>query len=293
MQQNSAHTRIKDILDMILLKHGLTVNHNVVTLNRHNLAGILIHEILNPCAQHPGSQLAANGLFQIGFVDPHLFGKVENLDDVLIALKPDGTQQRCHRQLLLTVDIGIHHIVDVCGKLNPRPAERDDTRRIKLRAVGMGALSEEHTRRAVKLRHNDTLSAIDHKRTLIRHIRNRAQINILHNRCEILMIRISAIKFQLSLQRHTVSLATLQTLLYRVTGRVDVIIQEFKNEIVPGVRNREILCKNLVETLVISFFRRSVKLKEIFKRLQLHLEKIGVRKRVLYRRKVYAGFICC
>ena len=105
------------------------------------------------------------------------------------------------------------------------------------------------------------------------------------------MIRISAIKFQLSLQRHTVSLATLQTLLYRVTGRVDVIIQEFKNEIVPGVRNREILCKNLVETLVISFFRRSVKLKEIFKRLQLHLEKIGVRQRIFHRCEIHTGFI--
>ena len=42
------------------------------------------------------------------------------------ALK-DGSQQSGNRQFLLTVNVRIHDVVDVGGKLNPRTLERDDT----------------------------------------------------------------------------------------------------------------------------------------------------------------------
>ena len=144
----------------------------------------------------------------------------------------------------------------------------------------------------VQLGYDDTLRTVDDERTLLGHIGNRAQINVLHDGCKILMVRIGAIQLQLGLEGHTVGLAALQTLLDGVAGRIDVIVQEFENEVVARVGNGEILCEHFVETLVVSLFRRGVKLQEVLERLELHLEEIGVRKRVLYRRKIYAGFIC-
>ena len=84
--------------------------------------------------------------------------------------------------------------------------------------------------------------------------------------------------------------STLETLIYRVTRRVDVIVEKFKHKVVAGVRDREILGENFIETLVISFFRRGVKLEEVLERLELHLEKVGIGNRVLYRRKIDTGF---
>ena len=46
------------------------------------------------------------------------------------------------------------------------------------------------------------------------HIRNRTQINILNNRIEIFMIRISTIQLQFCFQRHAVCEPALQTLIY-------------------------------------------------------------------------------
>ena len=46
-------------------------------------------------------------------------------------------------KLLLTVDVGIHHVVDVRCKFDPRTLERNDTRRIEFRTVGMHALSKK------------------------------------------------------------------------------------------------------------------------------------------------------
>ena len=104
----------------------------------------------------------------------------------------------------------------------------------------MHALSEEHARRTVQLGYNHTLSTIDNKRTIGRHIGDRAQEHVLDHRSEILMIRIRAIQFQLSLQRHTIGQTALQTLVDGVAGRVDIVIQELKNEVITRVGDREV-----------------------------------------------------
>ncbi len=154
----------------------------------------------------------------------------------------------------------------------------------------MGALSEEHAGRTVELRHNDAFRAIDHKCALLGHVRNRAEINILDYRREILVVGVGTVEFQLCLEGHAVCEAALQTLLDGVTGRVDVIVEEFEYEVVTGVRDGEILGEHLVESLVVPFFGRGVELQEVLERLELNLEEIRVRKRILYRGKIYAGF---
>ena len=91
--------------------------------------------------------------------------------------------------------------------------------------------------------------------------------HVLNHRTEILMIRVSAIQFQLSLQGHTIGQTTLQTLVNGVARRVDIVIQELKNEIITRVGDREILGEYLIQTVILAFLRRSVQLQEVLERL--------------------------
>ena len=111
--------RLEDFIYVVLGKLCLTLHDNLVALDRNNLAGVLVNEVLVPRLQYTCSELAANGSLHILLVDLHFLGKVEYLKDVLVLLVAHGTQKSCNWQLLLTVDIGIHHVVDVGGKLNP------------------------------------------------------------------------------------------------------------------------------------------------------------------------------
>ena len=58
----------------------------------------------------------------------------------------NGTEKSRNGQLLLTVDVGIHNVVDVGGKFNPRTLERNDTGGIKNFSVGVNSLTEENAR---------------------------------------------------------------------------------------------------------------------------------------------------
>ena len=130
MQKDCLCAGIEDLLDVILGDNGLAVDQHLITVDRNNLAGIFVDEILHPGLEKTGSELAADTFLKIGLVDLYFLSQTEYFNDVLIALKTDSAQQGCHGQFLLAVDIGIHHIVDVRCKFNPRAAERNDTCRI-------------------------------------------------------------------------------------------------------------------------------------------------------------------
>ncbi len=90
------------------------------------------------------------------------------------------------------------------------------------------------------------------------------------------MIRIRTIQFQLCLKGYTISQPTLKTLIYGVTRRINIIIQEFKDKIIPCVRYREILCEDLIKSFLLPFLRWSIKLQEILERLKLHFQEIRI-----------------
>ena len=119
MKKDGAYARIENLLDVFLFENGLAVDHNLVAVDGNNLASILVDEVLHPCAEHTCGELAAESLLEVGLVDLHLLGEVEYLDNVLIAFKADGAQKSGHGELLLAVDVGVHHIVDVRSELDP------------------------------------------------------------------------------------------------------------------------------------------------------------------------------
>ena len=81
-----------------------------------------------------------------------------------------------------------------------------------------------------------------------------------------------------------------KTFVDSITRGIDVIVKELKHKVVAGVSDGEVFGKHLEESLVFSFFRGSVELKEVLERLQLHLQKVGIRERIFNRREIYAGF---
>jgi hypothetical protein len=106
------------------------------------------------------------------------------------------------------------------------------------------------------------------------------------------VVRVGAIEFEFGLEGHAVGETALQTLFDSVAGRVDVIVEKLKHEVIAGIGYREVLGKYLIEALIISFFGRGVKLQKIAERFQLDLEKVGMGERILYRRKIDTGFNC-
>ena len=96
------------------------------------------------------------------------------------------------------------------------------------------------------------------------------------------MLVVRTVELQLRLEGYAVGQTTLQTLLNRVAGRVNVIIDKLQNEVVPGVRDREVLLEDLVQPLVFTILGRRVHLEEVTERFELHLQQIGIRHPILH-----------
>ena len=48
-----------------------------------------------------------------------LLSEVEDLENILVALKADSPEECGDRQLFLPVNVGVHHVIDVSGELYP------------------------------------------------------------------------------------------------------------------------------------------------------------------------------
>ena len=137
----------------------------------------------------------------------------------------------------------------------------------------MDALPEEYAGRAVELRYDDALRAVDDKCSPFGHVRYGAQINVLDRGVEILMLGVRAVEFQLGLEGHAVGQTHVQTFVDAVAGRVDEIVYEFEDEVVPGVGDGENLLEYFEQSFITAVFRCGVQLEEVLERLQLYLQE--------------------
>ena len=276
MKKDSAFTAVKNLRNVLFCQFAFTVKKNLITLDAHNLTGILVHEVLYPTLQHTGSQLLAKMRLQAFCRNLYFLCKVKYFQYVTVILKADSTQQGCYWQLLLTVNVSVHHILDVSCELYPTTLERNNTGRVQLSTIAMDAAAEKYTRRTVQLANDNTLGTIDNKGTVVCHVWNGTKEDILNNCIEILMIGIGTVKLQLCLQGDTVSQATLKALFYRISWWIDIIVQELKNKVIASIRYGEVLAEDLVQTIVLTEFRWSIQLEEVPERLQLHIKEIRI-----------------
>ena len=131
----------------------------------------------------------------------------------------------------------------------------------------MSALSEEDARRTVELRDDDTHGSVDNKGSLLGHVGNLTEINILNNRGKVLVVRVGTIELKLCFEGHAVSQAMLKTLVDSVARRIDIIVEKFQHEIVARVGNGEVLGKYLIKPFVVALLGGSVELHEVLERL--------------------------
>ena len=88
---------------------------------------------------------------------------VEGRQD-LLAVHAERIEQRRHRNLAAAVDAGVDDVLGVELDVEPRAAIGNDARGEQQLARGMGlalVVVEEHARRAVHLRDDDALGAVD------------------------------------------------------------------------------------------------------------------------------------
>ena len=108
-----------------------------------------------------------------------LLGGIAEPQDVAVGAIAQSPQQRRGRELLALVDVHVHDVVDVDRELHPRAPERDDPSAVQQLSVRVRALLEHHTGRAVQLRHDDPLRAVDHERTEGRQHRELTEVDFL------------------------------------------------------------------------------------------------------------------
>jgi hypothetical protein len=108
------------------------------------------------------------------------------------------------------------------------------------------------------------------------HVGDLAQVDVLHDGLEILVLWVGAVELQLGLQRHAVGQTALDALVDAVSGRIDEVIQELQHELVAGVRDGEILTEHLEKAFALAMFGEGLDLEEVLKTLQLDIEKVGI-----------------
>ena len=100
---------------------------------------------------------------------------VEVPDDLVGAAQAEGAQEDGGEELPLAIDPDVQEVLGVVLELDPRAAVRDDLRDVERLVFGV----EERARRAVELRHDDALGAVDDERAVVRHQRDVAVIDFL------------------------------------------------------------------------------------------------------------------
>ena len=105
----------------------------------------------------------------------------ELAQDVLVG-EADRLQQRGDRHLAAAVDAEEQEVLRIEFEVEPRAAIGNDARREQQLARRMrlaAVVLEEHARRAVELRHDDALGAVDDERAVVGHERHLAHVDLL------------------------------------------------------------------------------------------------------------------
>ena len=125
--ENSFDIEFQDFFNVFFGKLFVAFYYHFGTFHRNDFTGIFVDEVLSPCVDHTGCELLADNLFKVRFGDFNLFGQGENVQNVFVRFETHSTEEGCDGEFLFTVDVGVHHVVDVCSEFHPRAFERNDT----------------------------------------------------------------------------------------------------------------------------------------------------------------------
>ena len=176
----------------------------------------------------------------------------------LLAVEAERIEQRRHRNLAAAVDTRIDDVFRVELDVEPRAAIRNDAGREQKLARGMGlalVVIEEHAGRAVHLRNDHALGAVDDEGAVVGHERNVAHVDILlldvldRTRAG-LLVDIEDDEAQRHLERRGVSHAALTALVDVVFRRLEFVFDELELRRIGKIGNREDRFEDGLQALV-------------------------------------------
>src|SRR4030095_12576636 len=104
-----------------------------------------------------------------------LVDAVEAPDDLVGAAQTQGAEEDRRQELPLAIDADVEQVLRVVLELHPRAAIRDDLGDVERLVFRV----EEGARRAVQLRDDDALGAVDDEGAVLRHQRDVAEVDLL------------------------------------------------------------------------------------------------------------------
>ena len=171
---------------------------------------------------------------------------------------PSAIEQRRHRNLAAPVDADVDDVLGVELDVEPRAAIGDDARGEQELARRMGlalVVVEEDARRAVHLRDDDALGAVDDEGAVLRHERHVAHVDfllldVLDGLRAGVLVDIEHDQAQRHLERRGEGHAALAALVDVVLRRLEVVAHELEQRRVGEVGDREDRLEDRLQALV-------------------------------------------
>ena len=206
---------------------------------------------------------------------------VEGREDFL-AVHAERHQERRHRDLAAAVDARVHDVLGVELDVEPGAAIGNDAGGEEQLAGGMRlalVVVEEHARRAVHLRDDDALGAVDDEGAVVRHERHVAHVDvllldILDGLRAGLLVDVEHDEAQRHLQRRRVGHVALPAFLDVVLRRIELVANEFERRRAGEVGNREHRLEDGLQPLVAAPAFRLLDHQELVVGRLLHLDQV-------------------
>ena len=266
-----ARLHIEDVLRQVAAVQVLVADQQLLQA----FVGELLGETRGDLAAGLDGDLAGLGVDQIaGRLDaaqtvgperhaPALLGRLEHDAVVegrqnLLVLETQRIKQRRHRQLAAPVDTHIDDVLGVEFEIEPRAAIRNDARGEQQLARGMGLAAvvvEEHAGRAVHLRDDHALGAVDDEGAVHRHERHVAHVDVLlldvlDRAGAGLLVDVEHDQPERDLERRGIGHAPLLALLDVVFRRLEGVAHEFELGALAEILDREHGAEDRLQALV-------------------------------------------
>src|SRR5262245_12761455 len=231
-------------LEPLLRQLARRADGELLACLQHDLAGIGVDEIVDGlvAAEAVGIEWHAPAVL-LPLVRDFAVEGAQNF----LGIEAERKQQRRHRDLAAAIDARMHDVLGVELDVEPGAAVRDDARREQelARRVGLAlVVVEEHAGRAVHLRDDHALSAVDDEGAVVGHERDVAHVDILlldvlDRLGAGLLVDIEHDQAQRHLERRRIGHAALAALVDVVFRRLELVLDEFEHRGVGEVRDRE------------------------------------------------------
>src|SRR5216684_3168640 len=230
-------------------------HRNLLASLDHDLAAVGIDEIVHRFVAAHAIGVERNPPAVLGALVDDLL--IEGVEDFL-AIHGEGEHQRRHRNLAAAVDARIDDVLGIELDVEPGTAIRNDAGGKQELAGGMGlalVVIEEHAGRAVHLRDDHPLGAVDDEGAVIGHERNVAHVDILlldvlDRLCARLFVDIEHDEAQRHLEGRRVGHAALAALVDIVFRQLELVADEFELGRIGEIGDREHRPEYRLQTLV-------------------------------------------